>query len=80
MVSVRLTVFTHLEITRQVDSVGDDIVRPCRKVHVTDRLARQHKTSYHLGKVVGRNTVSITRVKECALEQRSVPFAVLWTF
>lgn len=55
-------------------------MRPCSKVHVTDRLARKHKTSYHLGKVVGRNTVSITRVEESALEQRSVLLAISWTF
>lgn len=73
---MKLTIFAHLEITRQVDSVGDDIVRPCSKVHVTDRLSRKHETSNHLGKVVGRNTVSITRVKESALEQWSVLLAM----
>ena len=69
---MRLTIFAHLEITRQVYSVGNDIVRPRSKVHVTDGLARKHETCNHLGKVVGRNTVSITRVEESALEEGSV--------
>ena len=32
-----LTVFAHLEIIRQVDSVEDDVMRPGCKVHVADR-------------------------------------------
>ena len=43
-----LTVFAHLEITRQVDSVGNDVVRPCSEIHVTHGLSRKHETSQHL--------------------------------
>jgi len=44
----RLTVFAHLEITGQVDSVGNDVVRPRSEVHVSHGLSRKHETSQHL--------------------------------
>lgn len=44
----KLTVLAHLQIIRQIDSIGDDIMRPSSKVHVTNRATRKHKTCQHL--------------------------------
>jgi hypothetical protein len=63
-----LTVFSHLEITRQVDSIRNNVVRPSSEVHIANRFSWQHKTSQHLGEIVCGNSVSITRVKQSALE------------
>ena len=62
-----LTVLAHLQIIRQVDGVADDIVRPRGEVHVSDRALGNHQTREHLGQVVGCNTVTVSRVDDCAL-------------
>lgn len=64
---LELTVFTLLEIVAKVDTVGDDIVRPSSKVHVTNGTSGKHQTRQHLRQVVSGNTVSVTGVKKCAL-------------
>lgn len=62
-----LTVLAHLQIIRQVDGVGDDVVRPRGEVHVSNRTLGHHQTRKHLGQVVRCDTVTISRVDDGAL-------------
>ena len=65
----RRTIFAHLQVIAQCDRIGDDIVRPGGKVHVTYGTTREHKARQHLGQVIGGDTVSITGVKYGALQK-----------
>lgn len=62
-----LTVFAHLQVIRQINHVRYDIVRPGRKVHISDGSSGEHEACQHLGEVVGGNPVAKTRVEKCAL-------------
>lgn len=64
-----LTVFTHLQIIGQIDHIGDDIVRPGRKVHITDRAPRDNKARQHLRQIVGGDTIAKASIEDGALEQ-----------
>jgi hypothetical protein len=66
-------VLAHLQVVRQVDGVADDVVGPSSEVHVSNRALGHHQTRKHLGQVVGGDTVTVSRVDDCALLLRSVP-------
>lgn len=63
------TVFAQLQVLAQVDGIRDDIVRPCSKVHITNRAVRDHQTRQHFRQVVRRNTIAETGIQQGALEQ-----------
>lgn len=62
-----LTVFTHLQVIAQVDAVCNRVVRPCRKVHVTNGASRYHETRQHFRQVVRGNTIAEASVENGAL-------------
>lgn len=61
------TIFAKLQISAKTDDVGNNVMRPSGKVHITNGTLGDHETSQHLGQVVGGNTVTESRQQNGAL-------------
>lgn len=72
MNSKGLTVFAHLQVAGEIETLCNDAVRPRREIEITDRSPGDDHTRDHLHERVGRDSVTESGVKERALRVRTI--------